>query len=80
MTITINKENPNLVVLSDNTSIYFSSEEFLLKDDTLIIQDGRKSETHWNVESTTPTQSKAVKQGYLIANLSRKQDEIKDLK
>lgn len=69
MTVTINNDNPNLVILSDNTAIYFSSEDFLLKDDTLIIQDGRKSETHWNVELLIKSNSKAVKSGYFIANL-----------
>lgn len=72
MTVTINQDNPNLLTLNDSTAIYFSSEDFLLKDDTLIIQDGRKSETHWNVESVSSTQSKAVKTGFLIANLSLK--------
>lgn len=73
MTQTIQINNPNLLQLNESTAIYFSSEDFLLKDDTLIIQDGRKSETHWNVESTTPIKSKAVKTGFLISNLSLKQ-------
>ena len=70
MTITINQNTPNLLQLNDSTSIYFTSDDFLLQNDTLIIQDGRKSETHWQVVDVTETQSKAVKPNFKIAHLS----------
>ena len=72
MTQTIQVNNPNLLTLNDSTAIYFTLDDFLQKDDTLIIQDGRKSETHWNVSEVSTTQSKAIKSGYSIANLSLK--------
>jgi hypothetical protein len=70
MTVTIQNNNPNLLTLNDSNAIYFTSEDFLLKYDTLIIQDGRKSETHWQVIDVSETQSKAVKPNFKIATLS----------
>ena len=70
MTQTIQTNNPNLLLFTDSIGMYFTSDDFLLQNDTLIIQDGRKSETHWQVIDVTETQSKAVKPNFSIAHLS----------
>jgi len=70
MTITINNDNPNLMLITGEVAIYFTSEDFLLENDTLIIQEGRKNESAWNVNSVKTTNSKAVKPNFSIAHLS----------
>ena len=70
MTQTIQLDNPNLMLITSEVAIYFTSEDFLLENDTLIIQEGRKNESAWNVNSVQPTQSKAVKPNFSIAHLS----------